>query len=243
MFDSIIVEYPLQSLPQRLIDQWNGEVVFQTKDTPDQYMSLYKIDADGKLWYEERETEWVDPVDPESEVFSERIGHLKTISTTWKQIYFHGAISFYESYNHKNYKSEYSMSDNKEWQRYESGWVEYKALFKDGQMIAIDLVKDEKPQELTDEELEAKREKWAAQRAEMKAVFSKTRREHPTPEQKLIDQIYNATTEAAKFELHEREWHLKEILRLIKEYREKTDIWHTEDEQTNNGAESKDQLN
>lgn len=229
MFDYIKCEYPLHSLPQRLVDQWEGDVTFQTKDTPDQYMSLYKIDADGKLWYEERETEWVDAVDPESESFSDRIGHLKTISTSWKQIDFHGAISFYESYNHENYKSEYNAGDGKEWQRYESGWVEYKALFKDGQMIAIDLTKAEEPQELTDEELKAKREKWDAQRAEMKAVFAKSRKEYPSPEQKLIDQIYNATTEAVKFELHEREWHAIAILRLIKEYREKVDIWHTDE--------------
>ena len=226
MFDYIKCEYPLQSLPQRLVDQWAGDITFQTKDTPNQYMSLYKIDADGKLWYEERETEWVEPTDLESESFIDRIGHQKTISTTWKQINFSGAINFYESYNHENYKSDYNGGDGREWQRYESGWIEYKALFKNDQLITIDLTKDEKPQELTDEELKAKREKWDAQRAEMKAVFAKSRKEHPSPEHKLIDKIYDITAEAEKFELQEREWHVKEILRLIKEYREKIDIWY-----------------
>jgi hypothetical protein len=188
-------------------------------------MSLYKIDADGKLWYEERETEWVDPENPDGESIMDRIGHLKTISTTWKQVDFNGAIRFYESYNHQNYKQEYNTGESKEWQRYESGWVDYKALLKDGQLISIDLVKDEKPLELTEEELKVKRERWDAQRAEMKANFAKSRKEHPTPEQKLIDRIYNATVEAAKHELHEAL--VEYILSQIKAYREKTDIWYT----------------
>jgi hypothetical protein len=227
LFDSILVEYPLVGLPQDLITRWGSEkeIVFQTKYTPDQYMSLYKIDADGKLWYEERETEWVDPENPDGESIMDRIGHLKTISTTWKQVDFNGAIRFYESYTHQNYKQEYNTGESKEWQRYESGWVDYKALLKDGQLISIDLVKDEKPQELTEEELKVKRERWDAQRAEMKANFAKSRKEHPTPEQKLIDRIYNATVEAAKHELHEAL--VEYILSQIKAYREKTDIWYT----------------
>jgi len=227
MFDSIIVEYPLVGLPQDLITRWGSEkeIVFQTKDTPDQYMSLYKIDADGKLWYEERETEWVDPENPDGESIMDRIGHLKTISTTWKQVDFNGAIRFYESYNHQNYKQEYNTGESKEWQRYESGWVDYKALLKDGQLISIDLVKDERPQELTEEELKVKREGWDAQRAEMKANFAKSRKEHPSPEQKLIDQIYNTTVKFENFELYEVL--VEDILSQIKAYREKTDIWYT----------------
>lgn len=227
MYDYIKVEYPLNNLPQQLVDLWKGDVTFQTKDTPDQYMSLYKIDADGQLWYEKRKTEWVDPVNPESESISERLGHINTVSKTWNQIDFTGDITFYDSYKHKNYKLEYNTDTWENWQRYESGWVEYTALFKDGQMIDINLVQHDEPRELTDEELEAKRKKWAALRAISKAQVTKIRKENPSPAQKLIDQIYNTTTEAIKYELYEQG--AESILSQIKDYREKVDIWYTDE--------------
>ena len=227
MFDYIKVEYPLKSLPQDLIDLWHGDIIFQTKDTPDQYMSLYKIDKDGKLWYEECEKEWVESKTPDAESFMARMGHMKTISRTWKPINFHGSINFYEGYNHEEYKFEYNSGENKEWQRYEMGWIEYCALFKDGQMISIDLIRDDKPVKLLDEELEAKRIVWAKQRAEIQQKGRENRIKHPTAEQKLIDNI-NREIDLTKSMMDESDLTaaLNNISILIKNYRKTTDIWY-----------------
>jgi hypothetical protein len=46
MFDNVRCEYPLP------VDGAN-EFLFQTKDTPAQYLDDYEIRADGTLWYEE----------------------------------------------------------------------------------------------------------------------------------------------------------------------------------------------
>jgi hypothetical protein len=216
MYDSIKIEYPLDNLPQNLIDSWQGDITFQTKDTPDQYMSLYKIDEGGKLWHQERETEWVKSETPDAELFADRIGHMNIISKTWKQIDFHGAINFYDSYNHEEYKYEFNSGESKEWQRYELGWIEYCALFKDGQMISINLVKDEKPVKLTDEQLEEKRIKWVKQREEIQENCRRNRKNSPTAEQKLIDSIYESTQEPV-------------VIIKIDEYRKKYDKFYTND--------------
>jgi hypothetical protein len=229
MFDYIKIEYPLHSLPQRLIDQWNGDVTFQTKDTPEQTMSLYKIDKDGKLWYEERETEWVESTTPDAEWFLDRIGHMKTISKTWKQINFSGCIRFYESYNHDDYKFEFNSGTSKEWQRYELGWVEYKALFQNDQMISMDLVEHTEPIKLTDEELELKIDEQCKQREERCDNLKKSRKERPTAVQRLVDNINNecklVETINKKVDL---ELALNNVKNLIKEYRTIHDNWYEE---------------
>jgi hypothetical protein len=143
-----------------------------------------------------------------------RMGHMKTISRTWKQINFHGTINFYEGYNHKEDKFEFNRGESKEWQRYEMGWIEYCALFKDGQMISIDLVRDDKPIKLTDEELEEKRVEWAKQRDEIQNNCRENRKKHPTEEQKLIDSIYKIAQDPL-------------IISQINEYREKYDRFYT----------------
>ncbi len=59
MFDYIKVGTTLPELPQAVIDSWKEEgSAFQTKDTPDQSMSTYKIDGAGQLWVERIEGHW-----------------------------------------------------------------------------------------------------------------------------------------------------------------------------------------
>ena len=170
MFDYLKCEYKLVDLPQRVIDAWDGveNIAFQTKDTPNQYMCLYKIDHDGILWEEQTEKEWIESKTPDAESIFDRMGHMKTISRTWVKTDFSGCINFYECYYHENYKQEYNQSDSKEWQRYELGWIEYKALFNNGSLISMDLAKNEKPIELNDEELYNKRERIAELRKKFK---------------------------------------------------------------------------
>lgn len=170
LFDYLKCEYQLLDLPQEIIDKWAGSenIAFQTKDTPNQYLCLYKIDRNGILWEEVREREWVESKTPNAESLFDRMGHMKTISQTWVKSNFNGSINFYESYDHPNFKERYDDPDNKEWQRYEIGWIEYQALFVDGQLIHLVLAENTKPIELTDKELYNKREKWAQSRNNIK---------------------------------------------------------------------------
>ena len=63
--------------------------VYQTKDTPDQFLTTYEIRGD-ELWKEHVEYDWVENVD---DIFG---GHLKRISSEWKfESDFDGAIRFY----------------------------------------------------------------------------------------------------------------------------------------------------
>ena len=90
-----------------------GGVQYQTKDTPDQFMSDYEIRGD-ELWYRKVESNWV----PNEETLFG--GYLEEVSAEW--IFcekFDGAIRFYA------YEKETQV------------WIEYKALFMDGKMIKI----------------------------------------------------------------------------------------------------------
>ena len=230
LFDSIIVEYPLAGLPQDLITCWGSEkeIVFQTKDTPNQYMSLYKIDADGKLWYEERDTEWVDPVDPESKVFSECIGHMKTISKAWKQLDFSGVIRFYEHYSHPEHRAEGLSFDDNTFLRFEYGWIEYTSLFQNGKLIGdITLIEHKEPKKLSDEEFEERITQNKKRREENEIQQRKHRKKYPTAEQRLIDNIDRecqlTETVMDEFDLDRA---LSNIEILIKEYRTKHDTWY-----------------
>jgi hypothetical protein len=155
MFDNIKCEYKLLDLPQEIIDNWGGvkNIIFQTKDTPNQYMCLYKIDHEGVLWEEKTESEWIESETPDAESIFDRLGHMKIISRAWIKPNFSGSINFYEHYHHKNYKTTRLSFDNEDWQRYEVGWIEYKALFNNDLLISMDLVESTEPIELTDEEL------------------------------------------------------------------------------------------
>jgi len=90
-----------------------GNVVYQTKDTPMQTLSLYEIRGD-KLWYKNTTNTWIKD---EKEIFG---GHLEEVSHEWIfQDEFDGLIEF----------GKYHDDTGEE--------EEYKALFMDGKMIRI----------------------------------------------------------------------------------------------------------
>ena len=88
---------------------------YQTKDTPDQFMSHYEIRGD-ELWIKRVESEWVD----DDSIFG---GRLQEVSHEWIFCeYFDGLIHFYrEDDENGGYKND--------------AWIEYKALFMDGKII------------------------------------------------------------------------------------------------------------
>ena len=239
MFDNIKCELPLPGLPQGILDRWvvdgeeinTSEVIFQTKDTPNQYMSLYKIDSEGQLYEEKVEGYWEEDAkdakdDTEEKSFLHSLslrGKYHETSCEWVKVSFNGSVNFYEAYNHPEkpkYGDLLKEDADKDWMRYVYGWVEYQAQFINGKIQGdIILIKHDLPIRYTDEELAAKKEKWSAERAELAERFKENRKNYPSPEQKLIDSIYEYVSEPSS-NVNE------DIMNKIKEYREKYDTYH-----------------
>ena len=90
---------------------------YQTKDTPAQMLDNYRIE-DDRLWYEEHDSEWVD----EEGLFG---GGLRKRNERWVLCDdFDGLIRFYrEDLDRGGYKAD--------------AWIEYQALFMNGQMLKL----------------------------------------------------------------------------------------------------------
>jgi hypothetical protein len=235
MFDNITVGTTLPELPEAIISHWGdkvSDVVFQTKDTPNQAMSHYKIDGAGLLWVKKVEGRWEEGKEVADDApFSEKMasfGRFVAEHEWWEEEKFTGAINFYESYNHPEYKSPDVDFDNDDWKKFISGWVEYCALFKNGKLIEdISLVEHTEPKKYTDEEYAEKQKEWAADREKWDKQFKENRKKYPTPEQKLIDNIERETKLASAI-IDEQDLSnaLSNIRIFIKEYREKHDRWY-----------------
>ena len=236
MFDYIKVGTTLPELPEEVVALWSGkasDVVFQTKDTPNQAMSTYKIDGAGQLWVEKTEGHWEEGKEcAEDAPFSEKIasfGRMVVDNRWWEPEDFSGNICFYESYSHPEYyELDDHAGDSDEWMRFVRGWIEYSALFKNGKLVdSIELVKHEEPQKLSDEELAESKAKVAAQRKEMEEQFRENRKKYPTAEQKLIDNIDRECKLAETIMDEDDLSHaLSNIRFLIKEYRKNIDKWY-----------------
>jgi len=253
MFDSIKIELPLPSLPQGVLDRWvlqadkttsTSDIIFQTKDTPYQGMSLYNIDLTGQLYVEEIEGFWEEPELTEKDVISDpdelesypsfltALGKYHETSRSWEKVDFTGSINFYESYEHPDkpkYGDEcYDHEDNRF--RYMSGWIEYQVQLVEGKVQGdVILISHELPIRHTDEELAVRKESWAIQRAKDVEVYKENRRKYPSVHDKLIDSIYKACVEANKLQILDVEYLGKDIIKQIDEYREKFDIWYTDE--------------
>ena len=115
MFDNLICKYKLP------IDKKLTEEVFQTKDTPTQWLDLYEIREDGTLWHENYDTE--DQSDPNAEGIKKFIGCMTKVNKRWEPVEdFLGEIRFY-------------TGDDKY-------WIEFSAYFVDGKLNQVHLVKE-----------------------------------------------------------------------------------------------------
>jgi hypothetical protein len=235
MFDYITVGTTLPELPEAIISHWGdkvSDVVFQTKDTPNQAMSHYKIDGAGLLWVKKVDGHWVEGKEVADDAsFSEKIaamGHFVVDQEWYEEENFTGAINFYESYTHPDYRFPEYDYDSDEWRRFETGWVEYCALFKNGKLIEdIQLTKHTPPKKYSDEEYAQKQIEWAEDRAKWEANFKENRKKYPTLEQKLIDNIEReAKLASAIIDEQDLSNALANIRILITEYREKHDRWY-----------------
>lgn len=237
MFDYITVGTTLPELPEKVIALWGdkvSDVVFQTKDTPNQAMSTYRIDGAGQLWIEETEGHWEEGKEcAEDASFSEKIaswGRMVIDERWWELEDFTGNIRFYESYSHPEYHELDDHAGNSDdWMRFVRGWIEYSALFKNGKLIGdIELVQHEEPQKLSDEELAESKAKIAARRKEMEESFKDQRVKSPSPEQKLVDSIdHECKLVETIMDENDFSTALSNIRILIKEYRKNYDSWYT----------------
>ena len=233
MFDYITVGTSLPNLPQELVDIWKEQgVVFQTKDTPSQTMSTYKIDGAGLLWVRKTEGHWEEGKEvSEDASISERLasmGKFVTDKEWWEEEKFTGAINFYDSLNHPEYYDCDGASENDNWMRFEYGWIEYQALFDNGKLIKdIMLIEHKEPKKLSDEELEERKERNKKNRQETEVLMRKRRKETPSIEQKLIDNI-DRECRLVETIMDETDVSLalSNIKLLISEYRKKHDRWY-----------------
>ena len=195
MFDYIKVGTTLPGLPQAVTDAWGeGGVAFQTKDTPNQAMSMYKIDGAGQLWVEKTEGHWVtgEAVAEDASIVDKlsAIGHFETDKRWWEPEDFDGAINFYESYNHPEHYDEDLSFDTNKFLRFERGWIEYSSLFRDGKLVGnITLVEHTEPKKLSDKEFDERIAQNKKRREENETQQRTRRREAPTQIEKLIDNI------------------------------------------------------
>lgn len=230
MFDYIQCEYELPSCPQALIDRWGksiGDIVFQTKDTPDQGMTSYTITSDGSLLVNRKEYEWTAPppkaVEPSQPRWSD-FGYNKVVRE-WTESchHFNGAIVFYDSYSH----AEKHSGDDYQHDAFADGWVEYKALFQNGQLIQISQSEHTLPVKYTQQEIDDRCLTRAEAIRENNERQQRSRHEHPTAEQRLIDSIDAIIIEdQPMFGIEDLAIKLSQIQKLINNYREKYDLWY-----------------
>jgi len=90
MFDWIRCEYPLPDEPN------GASLRFQTKDTPNQMLDEYRIDANGELWVKTYDIE--DRSDPNAEGLQRLYGVMTRVNEREERVTdFTGTIEFYTS--------------------------------------------------------------------------------------------------------------------------------------------------
>lgn len=224
----------LPEIPQGIIENWGSvdKISFQTKDTPNQAMSSYRIDSTGQLLVEKIEGHWEKgeevPEDANIGAKLAAIGKFVVDEKWYEQEDYTGTIQFYESYSHEDYNDCALASCSDDWMRFEYGWIEYRALFKNGKLIEdIELVEHKEPQKLSDEELQERKDEHKKRREETEASLKELRKKTPTIEQKLVDNI-DRECRLVKTNMDETDVSLaiSNIRLLISEYRTKYDPWY-----------------
>lgn len=118
MFDYVRCE---ADLPETSVPPPDGE--FQTKDTPDQHMTVYTITKDGRLTWRPYEMETVPKEDrpyPDADGLMGMCGMFKRVEMPDEDVPLHGDVFFYTSGGG-------------------GGWWEYRARFTDGRLASITL--------------------------------------------------------------------------------------------------------
>jgi hypothetical protein len=119
MYDELRCEYPLPV-------EGANQLLFQTKDTPSQYLDLYVIKADGSLWHETYDTE--DRSDPNATGLEAIFGCATRVNQRLCQVTdFTGEIQFY------------GTSVDGKWTP--ENWTEFSAYFVGGSLKHLEVIK------------------------------------------------------------------------------------------------------
>lgn len=114
MFDNVTCKYPLPTAQDE---------AFQTKDL-ENALDNYEIREDGTLWIEEYDIE--DRSNPNATGIARIFGMGTRVNERWARSYFSGEVNFYTNLN-ENYDK----------------WIEYRAIFKDGVIQSLEIIKDD----------------------------------------------------------------------------------------------------
>lgn len=208
LFDMIISEMPLPDFPEDL--EFTN---IQSKCTPAQAMVKYKIASDGQMYEEKSEYEWVE----DESILG---GHFNTLYSEWVPCNFTKEIVFYQYWHHEDYDYQNSIA-------FETGNVHYKATVVNGKVTDVKCTGKVLPVKLTDEEVEERLRRYEESSRKVKEKMTKSRKESPTPTQKLVDDISNQI--ANKPAISDQSDYIKvinNIEKLIEEWRDKHDPWY-----------------
>lgn len=215
LFDTITIHknHDLPEIPDLVLETHGGRdhLHFQTKDL-DCALRLYMIDENGQLKIKKTDG-YFEEGDENSESIGGRLPNFVCTQEWWEDTDLTAEINFYESYSEDGYDL--------------TGWIEYKAIIFKGELSEpIRLFKHETPRNFAEEEIRKNKEF----KEKIQKQFTGKRKNHPTQEQKLIDNIYNSTIiESAIVTQEDYARCITKIKKLIEEYRRNFDNWRTDD--------------
>jgi hypothetical protein len=212
MFDYLICEMPLPDYPD-----FDKVYTFQTKCTPSQCMTTYKINKDGSLFVKKSEQKWVED---DSLVG----GHMEETDVKWVVCdNYTGQIVFYDYYVHADYTT--NTSDE-----FDIGCIEYTAVIIDSKVAKLVCTKNVAPVHLSKEEVKARRKKSEIAIAENRQKMFQFRKDNPSAMQKFADDIDNLIK--SKPVLYDQTDLIKiinNIQQRVLKWREIHDPWHETD--------------
>ena len=209
MFDYLICEMPLPNYPD-----FDKVYTFQTKCTPCQCMTTYKIRKDGSIYVKKSDQKWVED---DSLVG----GHMEEIDVKWFPcVNYTSQIVFYDYYVHDDYTT--NTSDE-----FDIGCLEYTAVIIDSKVTKLVCTKNVAPVHLSKEELETRRKKNEIAVAENRRKMIQYRKDNPSAIQKFTDDIDNLIK--SKPVLYDQSDLMKIINKIeqrVLKWRETNDPWH-----------------
>ncbi len=187
---------------------------FQTKCTPSQCMTTYKITEDGSLFVKKAKHKWI-------ENDSLVGGYMQEIDVDWVFCdHYTGEIVFYDYYVHSDYTTDTS-------DEFVIGCIEYTAVIIDSKVTKLVCTKNVAPVHLSKEEVEARRKKSEIAIAENRRKMVQYRKDNPSAIQKFADDIDNLIkNKPAIYDQSDLVNILNKIEERVLEWRKTNDPWH-----------------
>lgn len=187
---------------------------FQTKCTPCQCMTTYKIREDGRLFVEKAKHRWI-------ENDSLLGGYMEETEVEWVPCdHYTGEIVFYDYYTHSDYTTDTSYE-------FEIGCIEYTAIIIDSKVTKLACTKNVAPVHLSKEEVEERRQKNEIAIAENRKKLIQYIKDNPSLTQKFVDDIDNLIkNKPAIYDQSDLVTILNKVHEKVLEWRSVNDPWH-----------------